>query len=176
VRSVRTLAVLALASLALFPAGAAASPYTDVLRVYQAQGSVPPCRFSSPQLAAALRGVDAYGQQYFADFGNAVESALAARAAGACIPGHRLSPSGSLSPAVLPASPTSATGAGPPLPLLLLGGLTVFLVIAAGVGALARGAGWEPGWAAAWRHACGEAGYRLSGGRARLNDRWRLRR
>src|SRR5579859_224869 len=63
---------------------AAADAYREVLSIYEAEGSIPPCQFSSPQLEAALRGEDAYGAQYFADFTDAIQSALAQRASGAC--------------------------------------------------------------------------------------------
>jgi GH25 family lysozyme M1 (1,4-beta-N-acetylmuramidase) len=77
---VRRLIVATALTLALIPAAAAsASVYTEVLNTYQATGSIPPCRFSSGQLSAALKGIDTYGQQYFADFSDAVQSALAAR-------------------------------------------------------------------------------------------------
>ena len=155
---------------------AATSPYTAVLRAYQTHGSIPPCQFSSPELAAALRGVDAYGQQYFADFGNAVQAALAARAAGACGPGpHPVG--GSAAPqAPLPASATSPTDAGVPLVLILLAALSLFIGLALGAAALARRLGWDPPGAASWRHAWAEAAYRLDGRRADLADRRRARR
>lgn len=153
---------------------ASASAYSQVLQTYQATGSIPACRFSSTQLAAALRGIDTYGQQYFADFTDAVQNALAARAAGACTPGAHRGFSSVTAPQVpLPPSPTSSTDASLPLPLLVLGGLTLVLAMAAVGGAGARSAGWEPAWAAAWRHACAEAGERVSGALADLVDRRR---
>jgi hypothetical protein len=166
-------AIAVLVCLALPVPAASASPYADILHVYQTQGSIPPCRFSSPELAAALKGIDTYGQQYFADFSDAVQTALAARAAGSCARGVHPALSSEAAPqAPLPASPTSATDAGPPLPILLLAALTFLIVLVAGVGALARRQGWEPAWAAAWRHACAEAGYRVAGGLADLADWW----
>lgn len=167
--------ILLMAGLVAAPA-AGASPYSQVLQAYQSTGSVPPCRFSSLQLAAALHGIDTYGQQYFADFSDAVQSALAARAAGACVPGtHRALAVGPAPQAPLPASATPATGANLPLPLLALAGLTLLLVIAVGTNAVLRNGGWDPGWTAAWRHAWGEAGYRMSGRLADLTDRRRER-
>jgi hypothetical protein len=148
-----------------------------VLRVYQADGSIPACSFSSAELAAALKGIDAYGQQYFADFSQAVQSALAARASGACTPGLHLSGSAApIPPSAFPASVTSATDAGLPLPMLLMAGLGLVMVAAAGLGALTRSFGWEPRWAAAWRHAWAEAAYRFGGGWAELTDWWRTGR
>jgi len=166
--------LIALIALALAPAAARASAYTDVLRVYQADGSIPPCKFSSVQLDAALKGVDTYGQQYFADFTNAVQSALAARASGACSPGlHAFSTAGASAPSALPPSLTSATEANLPAPILLMAALGVVIGSVLGLRALARGFGWEPAWAAGWRHAWGEASYRLSGGWEEVLDWWR---
>jgi hypothetical protein len=176
VRRLAAISLTSLAATALVTATARANAYTSVLHVYQAQGSIPPCQFTSPQLSAALKGVDAYGQQYFADYSNAVQTALAARAAGACSPGHRLSSAGPLSRSRLPASPTSATDAGLPLPILLMAALALVLFSAAALGALTRSIGWEPPWAAAWRHASAEAAYRVSGGWADLVDWWRFGR
>jgi hypothetical protein len=156
------------------PVAASASPYTDVLHAYQAYGSIPACRFSSAELAAALRGIDTYGQQYFADFSDAVQSALAARAAGACARGvHPTVASGAVPQAGLPASATSGTDAGLPLPIVLLAALTLAFVLVAGARALANSQGWEPAWATAWRHAWAEAAYRMEGGVAELLDWWR---
>lgn len=169
----------ALAALALLPGTALASAYTQVLGVYQADGSIPPCRFSSTELAAAMKGVDAYGQQYFADFSDAVQSALTARASGACTPGHHthLATAGTL-PAgpPLPASVTSSTDAGVPAAILLMAAIALVLAAAVAVLALARAFGWDPPWAASWRHAWAETAYRAEGGWAVLVDWWRSRR
>ena len=58
----------------------------------------------------------------------------------------------------------------------MLASLTVLLVLAAAFGGFARALGWEPAWAAHWRHACGEAAYRVEGLLADFADRLRLRR
>lgn len=163
-----------LIALAISPAAARASAYSDVLRVYQSNGSIPPCRFSSVQLAAALKGVDAYGQQYFADFTNAVQSALAARASGACSPGlHAYSAAGASARSALPRSVTSATDADLPAPILLMAALGIMIGSVLGLRALGGGFGCEPVWAAGWRHAWGEASYRVSGRWAEVLDWWR---
>lgn len=173
----RRLAIAAaLLTLALVPAAAHASAYTDVLGVYQADGSIPPCRFSSSELAAALRGIDTYGQQYFADFTAAVQTALAQRASGACTPGlaaHLRTGTVAAPRTPLPASVTSPTDANVPAPILALAALTLLLGSAVGLGALARAFGWEPAWAAAWRHAWREASYRAGGGIGDFVDWWR---
>jgi hypothetical protein len=178
---VRRLAVAAVLASALVSAAAArANVYTDVLHVYQANGSIPPCRFSSAQLSTALKGIDTYGQQYFADFSNAVQNALAARASGACsVAAQRavLAARGARGGvgAPLPASLTAATDSGLPAPIVLMA------VVALSVGAvlcvrwLALAGGWEPEWTLRWRHAWGEMGYRVAGRWGELVDRVRGR-
>jgi hypothetical protein len=131
----------------------AASAYQQVLHAYEHSGAIPPCRFSGATLAAALKGVDSYGAQYFADFTQAVNDALSARAAGTCsssvglgrgagtsaggpapgVPGMGL-------PAHLPAL-TAATGGSFPAALLLLGALTVSGAFATGVALVLRARG-----------------------------------
>jgi len=145
VRPLRTL----IAALALAVAGivtltatpdavAAASDYQRVLQVYERAGSIPPCTFSSPELEDALKGVDSYGAQYFADFTQAIQDALSARAAGACSPPPQVSAAaaGKSGPGVgIPAhlGPlTAATNSGVPAPLALLGVLAVLGVLAGG--------------------------------------------
>jgi hypothetical protein len=120
------------------------SAYQQVLRVYETTGAIAPCRFSAPELQGALGGVDTYGAQYFADFTNAVQAALTARAAGACEPApaaarRRAGASGVSSDAVarLP-SVTAATSAGVPVPLVVLAALAVAGALAGAV-ALVRG-------------------------------------
>lgn len=125
---------------------AAASPYQRVLTAYEHTGSLAPCQFSAATLSGALGGVDSYGAQYFADFTQAVNNALSARAAGACRASTRPhrgaasssgGPPGPSGPGVgIPAhmaSLTAPTGGGVPAPLLLLGALA--LVAAVGVSA-----------------------------------------
>jgi hypothetical protein len=131
------------AALSLPSAAGAADAYQQVLRVYEADGAIPPCRFSAPELQRALGGVDTYGAQYFADFTNAIGAALTARAAGACGPAPaRQAAVGGSSDAVarLPAV-TAATSAGVPLPLLVLGALAVVGLVAGGAIALSGAAG-----------------------------------
>jgi hypothetical protein len=148
--------VLVLATLAAgvpAPAAQAASPYQTVLRAYEHSGTVPPCQFSGATLAEALKGVDTYGAQYFADFTQAVNDALSVRAAGGCsVSRHRargVAPVGSASggpgasgpgvgiPAHLGAL-TASTGGPAPAPLLLLGALALSGAVATGVALLRR--------------------------------------
>ncbi len=125
----------------------AAGAYQHVLRVYEATGTIPPCRFSAPELQHALGGVDTYGAQYFADFTNAIQAALTARAAGTCGPAPLRRPAAASAASAdavarLP-SVTAPTGAGVPVPLLVLAGLAVAGALGAAV-ARARAAGRSP--------------------------------
>jgi hypothetical protein len=130
-----------LGALALPSTAGASSAYQQVLRVYQSDGAIPPCRFSAAELQRALGGVDTYGAQYFADFTNAISAALTARAAGGCGPAvarRHAQANGASSDVVAPLpSVTAATSAGVPLPLIVLAALAVVGALAGGV-ALAR--------------------------------------
>ena len=137
-----------LAGAAAGPAGAgAAGAYQRVLRVYERDGAIPACQFSGAQLQSALGGVDTYGAQYFADFTEAIQTALSAAASGACgrptqaaagspgaRPGARLD---SGAPARL-GSITAATSAGVPAPLLAMGVLAVAMALFSGAWQLQR--------------------------------------
>jgi hypothetical protein len=146
-------------TLLMIPAAAAgANIYSRVLRAYETNGSVPPCQFSSQQLQTALKGIDTYGAQYFADFTTAVQNALAARASGACAPARAQAVAAGESRARASSVPlklrplTAATGASVPAPILLM---AVFAAVTAILGGL---------W---WRlsrnpRAEGEPGYRAA--------------
>jgi hypothetical protein len=129
-----SLMALALAGSLALPAAAAGAPsaYQRVLQAYDRSGSVPPCQFSSPVLESALTGVDTYGEQYFADFTQAIQDALTTRASGACSSsapsGGRVAVGASGPGAGLPAhlgSVTAPTDSGVPAPLVALGVLGV---------------------------------------------------
>jgi hypothetical protein len=154
----------AVAVIALTPVPAAASLYSRLLHVYQTTGSIPACEFTSAQLEGTLNSTDTYEAQYFADFTNAIRSALAQRAAGVCGPRPAAAAGSQAHEAPLRLGPVIApTSSALPTPIALvavLGGL--FLLAGAIVGA-ARLTGWEPAWAAAWRHAWDEAEYRVGG-------------
>jgi hypothetical protein len=164
-------------ALLVLPAAAAGtSNYSRVLRAYQNRGSIPPCQFSSAELQSALKSVDTYGAQYFADFTAAIQTALSARATGVCTGGGTaaIAPSSGVgSPAASPASRlpvTASSGANLPAPIVLLGALAaLFASIAAAVG-VARARGWDPPWMARWRHAWAEAGYRVGDTWAEFSD------
>jgi hypothetical protein len=171
----RLLALAAtLVFLGLSAAPAEANIYTQVLRAYEVNGAVPPCEFSSQQLENALKAIDTYGQQYFADFTVAVQAALNDRASGACAPRGRTVRSAAQShgpvPPLHPGPVTAATSASLPAPMLLM---AAFAAVLAALGAVAGfwwWRGWNPRWAARWRHAWGEAGYRAHEGAADFDD------
>jgi hypothetical protein len=168
----RPLIGLVLGVLWLSPGTAEAGTYDQVLHLYQARGSIPPCRFTSAQLSGALKGIDTYGQQYFADFSDAVQAALAQRASGACLPGARRATTAALPP-LRPGSLTAPTDAGVPAPILALAALGLAIALGFALSAAARGLGSEPPWLARWRHACAEASYRIGGGFDAFADWWR---
>jgi hypothetical protein len=176
VRSARRAAALTVSLLALGAGPAAASSsYTKVLHAYEAQGTVPACQFNAATLEAALHGVDVYGQQYFADFTGAIQTALAQRASGQCTSSAAPAASGARSQGnlrlTLPAV-TAATSAGPPLPLLALIVLGIVAALVAAVAGVRRRLGYEGG---PWRQLWGEAAWRSEGWLAEQRDR-RVRR
>jgi hypothetical protein len=172
----RTTSLLAIASLALAVAGSTATPAAaSVLSVYESSGTIPPCKFSAAELAHTLHSLDTYDLVYFQDFPNAINTALAARASGACS-GARKSPIASAAGrAPLPdVSVTSSTGSPVPLPILLLALIFALAALgAAGTWLLRRS---DPARAASARHSMSEAGYRVGGAWAELTDRRRRRR
>ena len=154
--------LVALAALALLVITASASAADPVLHAYQQHGVVPACEFISQQLEQALRQ-NTYGAQYFNDFTTAVQAALQARASGACSAVQRRQQTADRAGLALPAkltSVTAATGAGIPLPMLLLAVFGVAALLGAGVVALIRWRAWDPSWAGAWRHMWSETAYR----------------
>ena len=144
--------------LGLPTAGLAAGVYQQVLRVYEREAMIPPCRFTSVQLQTALTGVDTYGAQYFADFTQAIQAALTSRAAGECSGSARAggaSASGSASASggasgrgrAAPLGPlTAATSSGVPAPLLVLAALAVALALLGAFTAVARTRSWNAAW------------------------------
>lgn len=171
-RRLRPIFATLLVVLAMPVAVAHSSAYSQVLRAYEQKGSVPPCRFSSSQLENALRGVDTYGAQYFADFTAAIQTALTQRASGSCERGQGAGAT-SLARASGQAAPadsagglgalTSATNAGVPAPILLMALFAAAFGLIAATITLGRRRGWDPVWAAVWRHAWEEAGFRAGG-------------
>jgi hypothetical protein len=162
--------------------GSGGSIYTKVRQAYLTRGSIDPCEFTSAQLASALKALGTAGGQYFGDFVQAVQSALATRASSQCTSHKHAGGRAGAPPPPAPNGPgnpgpplnvgplTSATGSGVPAPLVAMAVVALALaLLAAGVG-LARRSGLDPGWAAACRHSCSEAGYRLAGGWADFVD------
>jgi hypothetical protein len=166
---------LGAASLAL-PGGAGADAYQTVEQVYASSGNVPPCRFSSRRLEAALSQAPTFDKEYFGDFTAAIQSTLSEQASGVCVRrrAHRASVP---LPGPMPASPrpppsvTSGTGSPIPLPVLLVLGLALAGGLLAAVVAVGRAGGWDPRWAQAARHAWREGEYRLAGAWSQLRDR-----
>lgn len=163
-------ALCLLALLVLAPAAAAGTgSYGKVLRVYERRGSIPPCRFSDAALSSALKGVDLYGEQYFADFTNAIQSAQSARAAGACLSSPAAGAtaarsSGPLHGLKLPSvEVTAPTQADLPAPLLVLGGLAAAAMLVAAIASVFWLWGSEPALVPWWRHLWQEADHRASG-------------
>ncbi len=165
------LALVALLTFAAAPGARAqnrASAYRKVLGTYEQKGTIPACQFSAGQLSAALKGVDVYGQQYFADFTAAIQSALTQRDAGACAgPPATGAPSAGThgdGPQRLRLGPvTAATSAGIPLPLLILGALVVLMALASVLLAVGRARGADLAPTDAWRHLWQEAAWRTGG-------------
>ncbi len=161
----RLLPVLVALALAAAPVAAGADAFTRVENAYQRTGTIDACSFSTATLSAALRQEDTYATQYFQDFSTAVQGALNTRAGGICARGAGARPArpvgtlrGGGSPP--PGSVTAHSSSGIPAPLAVLGVLAA--LVALGVAGWALGRGWAPLWAADWRHAWAEAGYRIS--------------
>ncbi len=141
------------AALALMVAAAPAQAADPVLQAYQQHGVVPACEFTSQQLEQALKQ-NTYGAQYFNDFTTAVQAALQARASGACSPVQRRQQSADRAGLALPprlASVTAATGAGMPLPIVLLAAFAAAALLGGALVAAVRWRSWDPSWAGAWR-------------------------
>jgi hypothetical protein len=164
----------ALMLLAIAAPSAGASAYSQVLKTYESHGRIPPCQFSSQELASALKGIDTYGAQYFADFSTAVQAALQSRATGACS-AHRKRAAAA---APVPNKPihigsvTQPTGSGIPAPLMILAILAALIAFGSLLSWLVWWRGWSPAWAAGWRHMWSEATFRARGTLEDFQD-WR---
>jgi hypothetical protein len=180
--------------------GARANAYNAVRAVYEARGLVPACWFASTELEAALREAGPDDAEYYGDLIQAIQGTLEAQGTGRCRNGEPVAGAtggtgagggsggggtgaggetggaGAPPAATPPAGLTAATGAGVPLPLIVLFALAAAFGAVALVAATARARGWRPGWAAAARHSWDEAEYRLAGAWADLADRVRPRR
>jgi len=167
--------LLAALGLALAPATALGSAYTRIEHAYELTGTVQPCRFSSRELEAALKEAPTYTLEYFGDFTDAVNAALAAQGGGQCAPRHGLSALrerglAGVRPPAPPASVTAGTGGQIPLALLVALIMAGAFALGGGVLVLARALGYDPSWAQAGRHSAAEAEYRLSATWAEFRD------
>jgi hypothetical protein len=171
---IRTVLTAVLLLLTLTAPSAGASAYSQVLKTYEAHGRIPPCQFSSQELASALKGIDTYGAQYFADFSTAVQAALQSRAAGACSARRKRAAASPPVPnkPVHIGSVTQPTGAGVPAPLLILAVLAALIAVGSLLTGLVWWRGWSPAWAAGWRHMWSEATFRAQGTLEDFQD-WR---
>lgn len=180
-RRVRGVLLAGLLAVLLLPvARADADAYQAVEQAYATSPSqtIPPCRFSSAELAAAESSVPNDSQQYNPGLVSAIELALQQRADGDCAvkkragaganvpvgtpvppPGPRLGPGSSLRVG----STTASTDAGAPAPVVILAVLAGVGLLIGGVLGVARLRGWDPRWLARSRHSWDEAGYRVSG-------------
>lgn len=193
--------VAVLAVVSLPPAAAAASLYSNVLRSYVNNQRVPPCLYSSRQLHSVLKSEGPNGGQYDEPLITAINSALAARAGGACPSAETAAAQASAAAQAAAGTPagvgpaggapasfagphrsipvlpvTAATGARLPVPIMLMAALAALLAVLAAILATARMRGWDPVWAAGWRHAWSEAAYRFAATWSELGDRRRSRR
>jgi hypothetical protein len=177
-----TLLALPLAAGLGLPAAASASALTRVENAYSQNGTVPPCRFSSAFLSAALRQAGPDEAEYFQDLINAISSALQIQASQRCIhgrPAHPVVQIGALGSGadarragVQRVGPlTQSTGSGVPAPIVLMLVIALLIALAAAIIGLVRWLGWDPAWAATWRQACGEAGARMTSAWTDLADR-----
>jgi len=171
-------AVAALALALALPGAAGANAYTTVYSAFTAHGTIKPCEFSAATLHAAESETPNYDQQYFADFGAAIQSALSARVGGVCAGGANSSLLGGTSPSLngtgggpLPTSVRASTSSGVPLTFVLLAVLISLLAAGGAILAVAWRRGAESGVMADWRHACEEASFRISGQWEELTDR-----
>lgn len=175
--------IAALALALALPGVAGANAYSTVYNWFEQHGSVKPCEFSVATLHAAQSETPNYDQQYFADFGAAVQSALSAQVGGVCAGGAKSTvlggPSASLNGTgggPLPTSVRASTGSGVPLTFVLLAVLVGLLAIGGAVFAVAWRRGAESNVMADWRHACAEASFQISGRWEELTDRRQRRR
>lgn len=176
--------IAALVSVGAAQASSVSGLYTKVLSAYQANGRIPPCEFTSPQLEWTRNHIDTYGQQYFADFIGAIQTALTARASGACSASRTQGVAGagaargggSRNPPgtpALPSSVTDSTSSGVPLLMAVLIALGAVLAAMAVLARWARARGVERGWTASRRHGAAEARYRAEGWWLEFRDRLR---
>jgi hypothetical protein len=187
--------LLACAATLACAAPASADLLAVILADYVADNQINPCKYSEKQLRTLKDLIPNDADAYAADFGAAVDDALARRAAGACNKGaakpDAVAPPVSGTPAPPSATPPTpgapAVVQPPPTPgpqptaarevairdaighaaLAILAGL---LALGAALFGIVRWRAWEPAWADRLRHAAGEAGWRASSTWAEFTD------
>jgi hypothetical protein len=177
----RGLFLVALVACLLVPvASASANAFEAVQQAYASSPSetVPPCKFSSAELAQAQSEIPNDDQQYGQNLIAAIQLARQQQANGACrAKKHQkaaaATPVGTpVPPSAAPLGPatplhvgsaTAATDSGPPAPILILAILGALVAVAGASLGIARLSGWDPGWVRRSSHSWGEARYRASG-------------
>jgi hypothetical protein len=102
-----------LALLAVAPA-AQANAFKDIFGAYRQRGQVDPCKWSATQLSDAKRQVPNDIDQYAPDFPQALDDAIAKRAAGACAKqAATTSTAAATPPPPTTSGPTATTGVPP---------------------------------------------------------------
>ena len=108
-----TLIVVLLALLAV-PGAAQANAFKDIFGAYKQRGQVAPCKWSAKQLSDAKRQVPNDIDQYAPDFPQALDDAIAKRAAGACATqAATTSTAAATPPPTTSSGPTATTGVPP---------------------------------------------------------------
>jgi hypothetical protein len=110
-----TLIAVLFALLAVAPA-AQANAFKDIFGAYQQRGQVDPCTWSAKQLSDAKRQVPNDIDQYAPDFPQALDDAIAKRAAGACAKQAAATTTAAAAPPTPSGStpgPTATTGVPP---------------------------------------------------------------
>jgi hypothetical protein len=106
-----TLIAVLLALLAAAPA-AQANAFKDIFGAYKQRGQVNPCTWSAKQLSDAKRQVPNDIDQYSPDFPQALDDAIAKRAAGACAKPAAATTTAAAAPPTS-SGPTATTGVPP---------------------------------------------------------------
>src|SRR3954471_15025519 len=112
-----TLIAVLLALLAVAPA-AQANAFKDIFGAYRQRGQVDPCKWTAKQLSDAKRQVPNDIDQYAPDFPQALDDAIAKRAAGACAKqaATTTSTAAAAPPTTSSSGPTATTGVPPGSP------------------------------------------------------------
>lgn len=197
-------AVSALTISLVLAAVAFASAFSQVYADYKAHGKVDPCKFSEQTLKQARQQVPPDIDQYAPDFPAAIDTALQARASGACgtkavTPAAATpTPSGPSAPKAPPSAPAAsaatpappaapgptqaplavhnarASGNDAPAPVIAIAILAGLLALTGLAWSYGRWRGWDPPWLLRTQHAFSEAGYRAESTWAEFTDWLRM--